>query len=78
MSEPLDRLRENADGLAPAPPAMEPYLAKVRSLARTVTDEDVAALAAAGIDEDVIFEQTVGAAIREGLRRLEAAERVIG
>ncbi len=78
MSEPLDRLRANADALPAPPPVMEPYLAKVRSLARTVTDEDVAALKSAGIDEDVIFEQTVGAAIREGLRRLEAAERVLG
>jgi alkylhydroperoxidase family enzyme len=78
MSEPLDRLRENVEALPPPPPAMEPYLAKVRSLARTVTDDDVAALKAAGIDEDVIFEQTVGAAIGEGLRRLEAAEEVLG
>ncbi|HZQ15838.1 MAG TPA: hypothetical protein VFA82_03605 [Gaiellaceae bacterium] len=78
MSEHTDRLRANADALPPPPAAMEPYLAKVRTLARTVTDEDVAALKAAGIEEDVIFEQTVGAAIREGLRRLEAAERVIG
>jgi alkylhydroperoxidase family enzyme len=56
---------------------MAAYLEKVRTGARAVTDEDVAALKAAGIDEDVIFEQTVGAAIREGLRRLEAAGKVI-
>ena len=35
------------------------------------------ALKDAGIAEDTIFEQTVAVAISEGLRRLEAAERVI-
>jgi hypothetical protein len=33
---------------------------------------------AAGLSEDEIFEQTVAAAISEGLRRLDAAAAVIG
>ena len=36
------------------------------------------ALKAAGLSEDEIFEQTVGVAIREGFRRLDAAQAVIG
>ena len=35
-------------------------------------------LKAAGLSEDEIFEQTVAAAIGEGLRRLDAAAAVIG
>ena len=50
----------------------------MRSRAYTVTDADVGALKAAGCSEDAIFEQTVAVAVREGLRRLEAAERAIG
>ena len=46
--------------------------------AYTVTDADVEALKAAGLSEDEIFEQTVAAAIAEGLRRLDAAAAVIG
>ncbi len=44
----------------------------------TVTDAEVEALKEDGIAEDVIFEQTVAVAVREGLRRLAAADRVIG
>jgi alkylhydroperoxidase family enzyme len=50
----------------------------VRQRAYAVTDAEVEALKAAGLSEDEIFEQTVVAAIDEGLRRLDAAERVIG
>jgi alkylhydroperoxidase family enzyme len=78
MTEPLARLRENADGLAAPPPAMTGYLEQVRTRAYTITDENVAALKAAGCTEDEIFEQTVGVAIREGFRRLDAAMEVIG
>ncbi len=51
---------------------------KVRERAYTVTDSDVEALKAAGLTEDEIFEQTVGAAIGQGLRRLDKAMEVIG
>ncbi len=78
MSEPIDELRAVVAATPPAPEAMAPYLEKVRGRAYTVTDADVAALKEAGISEDVIFEQTVAAAIGQGLRRLDTAMDVIG
>jgi hypothetical protein len=73
----MDELREIAARIAPDP-RLEPYLAKVRERAYAVTDAEVQALKDAGVNEDEIFEQTVAVAIREGLRRFDAAERVIG
>jgi alkylhydroperoxidase family enzyme len=70
--DPLSELRSVGESLGPAPTEMAAYLAKVSAAAYTVTDEDVAALKAAGISEDVIFEQTVAVAVAEGLRRLDA------
>jgi len=78
VNEPLTRLRANADALPAPPPAMTAYLEKVRVRAYTITDEDVEELKAAGCTEDEIFEQTVGVAIREGFRRLDAAMEAIG
>jgi alkylhydroperoxidase family enzyme len=78
VSEHLEALRAIAAGTAPPPDAMTPYLAKVREGAYEVGDADVQALKAAGCSEDEIFEQTVAAAIREGLRRLDTATAVIG
>ena len=78
MSDHLDRLRANVESTASPPAEMETYLAKVRDRAYTVTDADVQALKAYGLSEDAIFEQTVAAAISEGLRRLDAASAVIG
>jgi alkylhydroperoxidase family enzyme len=78
VSEQIDELRRIAASVDPAPPGLEAYLAKVRDRAYTVTDADVEALKAEGFSEDEIFEQTVATAIREGLRRLDAAERAIG
>jgi alkylhydroperoxidase family enzyme len=78
MTEPLDRLRANAEGLPPAPPELTAYLEQVRERAYTITDADVEQLKAAGLSEDEIFEQTVGVAIRAGFRRLDAARAVIG
>ena len=57
---------------------MADYLEKVRDRAYAVTDRDVETLKAAGFSEDEIFEQTVGVAIAEGLRRLDLANKVIG
>ena len=57
---------------------MSSYLEQVRTRAYTVTDADVESLLAAGCTEDEVFEQTVAAAISEGLRRLDAADRAIG
>ena len=78
MSEPIDQLRAVVAATPPAPEGMASYLAKVRDGAFAVTDSDVEALKAAGIAEDEIFEQTVGAAIGQGLRRLDKALDVIG
>ncbi len=57
---------------------MDAYLAKVHTCAYTITDGDVAELKRAGVTEDEIFEQTVAAALVEGLRRLDRADEVIG
>jgi len=78
VSEPIDELRAIVAATPPAPSAMEPYLVKVRERAYTVTDSDVDGLKAAGLTEDEIFEQTVAAAIGQGLRRLDRAMDVIG
>ncbi|HVM58649.1 MAG TPA: hypothetical protein VMT74_14400 [Gaiellaceae bacterium] len=78
MSEPIDRLRATVAATPPAPDAMAAYLRKVHERAYSVTDGDVEALKAAGFSEDEIFEQTVAAAISEGLRRLDRADEVLG
>jgi hypothetical protein len=77
VTEPLDELRAVAAGLPPAPEALAPLLEKARDQAYAVTDADLAAAKAAGISEDVIFEQLVGVAVREGLRRLDIASEVL-
>jgi alkylhydroperoxidase family enzyme len=56
---------------------MTTYLAKVRTSAYAITDEDVQALKEAGYSEDEIFERTVAVAVEEGRRRIAAAERAI-
>jgi hypothetical protein len=78
MSEHIAELRAVVERTAPAPDDLAPYLAKVREHAYDVTDADVEQLLAAGHPEDEIFELTAAAAIGEGLRRLDAALRVIG
>ncbi|HEY5294561.1 MAG TPA: hypothetical protein VIJ70_03700 [Gaiellaceae bacterium] len=74
----MEDLREIAASVEPAPAAMEPYLTKVRTRAYTVVDADIEQLKAAGVSEDEIFEQTVATAIREGVRRYDAAMVAIG
>jgi alkylhydroperoxidase family enzyme len=76
--EGVESLRAIAASVGPAAPAMEPYLTKVRTRAYTVVDADIEQLTAAGISEDEIFEQTVATAIREGMRRYDAATEAIG
>ena len=73
----IEQLRANVAATPPAPTEMSAYLEKVRRHAYEVTDADVQALKDAGYSEDEVFEQTVAVAISEGLRRLDAAERVI-
>jgi alkylhydroperoxidase family enzyme len=77
MSEPIEELRAVVASTAPAPEAMALYLRKVHERAYTITDADVDALKSAGLTEDEIFEQTVAAAIVEGLRRLDRAHEVL-
>jgi hypothetical protein len=76
VAEPIDELRAVVAATPPAPDAMAGYLAKVRNRAYAVTDADVDALKER-YAEDEIFEQTVAAAIGEGLRRLDRAAKVI-
>jgi alkylhydroperoxidase family enzyme len=78
VSEPLNELRAAAASVSPAPPELAAYLEKVRECAYTVTDADVDALKGAGFSEDEIFEQTVAAAVGEGLRRLELGLKAVG
>jgi alkylhydroperoxidase family enzyme len=78
VSESIEELRAVVAAAAPEPPALAPYLEKVRSRAYTVTDADVSALIAAGVSEDEIFEHTVAVAAAEGLRRLDAGLGAIG
>jgi alkylhydroperoxidase family enzyme len=78
VTEPIDQLRAMVDAAPPEPPALAPYLDKVRSRAYTVTDGDVAALAAAGVSEEEIFQHTVAVAVAEGLHRLDAGLEAIG
>jgi alkylhydroperoxidase family enzyme len=78
MSEEIAELRAIVAGVEPPAEGMGPYLAKVRERAYSVSDADVEKLKADGFSEDEIFEQTVAAAIAQGLRRLDAAMGVIG
>ena len=78
MAEPIDELRALAATAQSPDERLAPYLAKVRARAYTVTDADVEELKQAGLTEDEIFEATTAVAIEEGLRRLDAAARVIG
>ncbi len=77
MAQPIDMLRALASDAQAPDDQLAPYLAKVRARAYTVTDDDVERLKRAGFTEDEIFEATVSVAIGEGLRRLDAAARVI-
>jgi len=59
------------------PELMRTYLTKVREQSYRVSDEDFAALRAAGLSEDAVFELTVAAAVGAAWRRLEAARRAM-
>ena len=78
MSDPVAELRSVVASSPPAAAEMAAYLEKVRERAYAVVDRDIEALKEAGFSEDEIFEQTVAAAIAEGLRRLDLANEVIG
>jgi hypothetical protein len=65
-----------ADGVG-LPAAVIPVIQKIRNHAYKVTDDDIAALRAAGLDDEAIFELTVAAAVGTAARRLDAAMEVI-
>lgn len=68
---PASTRRAIADGAPPADVAA--YVTKVQQHAYKVTDDDIAALKAAGKSEDEIFEITLAAAVGAGMKRLDAA-----
>ncbi len=84
---PLERLRALRASVASASasagsggapdPALSGYLEKVRVRATDVTDEEVAALLAAGQSQDAVFEATVVVALEAALERLEAGLRAL-
>ena len=75
VRDPLAEITAAVAGVGEPPQAMAAYLAKVHERAYAITDADVAALA--GLADDVVFEQTVAAAVAEGVRRLEAGLAVL-
>jgi hypothetical protein len=80
---PLERLRALRAAVASAgsggapDPALSGYLENVRVRATDVTDEEVAALLAAGQSQDAVFEATVVVALDAALERLEAGLRAL-
>lgn len=62
---------------ADAPPAVQAYVTKIRDTAYQITDEDVAALRAAGLGDDEIFELSVAAAVGQATRQYASAERAL-
>ncbi|MEZ4400756.1 MAG: hypothetical protein R3B06_12095 [Kofleriaceae bacterium] len=63
------------DGSGPAGSAA--YLDQVRFAAAGISDDDVGALRAAGLDDDGIFELTVAAAVGHADRQRAAAEAAL-
>ncbi|HXU74443.1 MAG TPA: hypothetical protein VN947_34350 [Polyangia bacterium] len=59
------------------PAALASWVDKVARHAWKITDDDVAALRAAGFDEEAIFEVTIAAATGAGLARYQVAARAI-
>jgi len=53
--------------------AVATYLGKVKEQAARISDEDVAAAKAAGLDDDQIFELSVAAAVGQASRQYDAA-----
>jgi hypothetical protein len=53
------------------PPDLREHVGKIALHAYEVTEEDVAALKAAGYSEDAIFEVSIAAALGAGMSRLE-------
>ena len=71
-------LRRAAFHGEPLPAGLQTWAEKVRSRAAAIEDADVAALKAAGLSEDAIFELTVCTAAGEAARRLALARKAFG
>jgi hypothetical protein len=69
---------EAGESTSCAPSALASYLEKVLVGAYQVTDEDLAALRAAGYSESEIFEATVHTALGAGLFRLGPVDSSFG
>jgi hypothetical protein len=68
------------DGFEPGEPLSAPVAAWVDAVAQRaweITDDDVARLRDAGVDEDLIFELTVAAAVGASLARMQAGLRAL-
>jgi len=76
-SSGLRRAVAGEAGAGPVPDALASYIEKVRKHAYKVTDEDVAALRAAGYGDDELFELTIAAAWGAARERLEAGMRAL-
>jgi alkylhydroperoxidase family enzyme len=59
------------------PDALAAWVDKVAQKAWQITDEDVAALRAAGVNEEAIFEATIAAATGAAIARYQVAMRAI-
>ena len=74
-TEPTVRAAAGSGGDLPEPLAA--YAAKVRDQSYRITDADFAALTAAGLSDDAIFEITIAAAVGAALQRLDAGLRAL-
>ena len=70
-------LRQAAGAGGDLPERWAAYAAKVRDASYRITDDDVAALEAAGCSQEEIFEVTVAAATGAALHRLDVALRAM-
>lgn len=74
----VDRAVRHAAGTGAAVPEVwAAYVGKVRDASYRITDQDVAALQAAGCTEEEIFEVTVAAATGAALQRLDLGLRAM-
>ena len=70
-------LRQKVYDRQPVDEPLASYAAKIAEHPYRITDEDIDALKAAGYSEDAIFELTLAAATREGVRRYEIGMKAL-
>jgi hypothetical protein len=66
----------DAEGAA-LPELLAPWVDAIATRAWTITDEDLAKLTSAGVDEDTVYEATVAAAVGASLARMQAGLRAL-